>query len=53
MPSTLGALITLIWARDPEEGIVYEAKLCQSPKGYKAYPLTSFQVAFNLPFKLP
>lgn len=42
-----------IWARDPEEDIVYEAKLCQSPKGYKAYPLTSFQVAFNLPFVLP
>jgi hypothetical protein len=44
---------TRIWARDPEEDIVYEAKLCQSPKGYKAYPLTSFQVAYNLPFKLP
>lgn len=42
-----------IWARDPEEDIVYEAKLCQAPKGYKAYPLTSFQVAHNLPFKLP
>lgn len=42
-----------IWARDPEEDIVYEAKLCQPPKGYKAYPLTSFQVAYNLPFELP
>jgi hypothetical protein len=42
-----------IWVRDPEEDIVYEAKLCQQPKGYKAYPLTSFQVAYNLPFDLP
>jgi hypothetical protein len=42
-----------VWVRDPEEDIVYEAKLCQPPKGYKAYPLTSFQVAYNLPFELP
>lgn len=42
----------IVWARDPEDDIVYEAKLCQQPKGYKAYPLTSFQVEYNLPFKL-
>ena len=42
-----------IWVRDPEEDIVYEVRLCESPKGYKAYPLTSFQVAYNLPFLLP
>ena len=42
-----------LWVRDPEEDIVYEAKLCNLPKGYKAYPLTSFQVAHNLPFELP
>lgn len=42
-----------LWVRDPEEEIVYEAKLCRNPKGYKAYPLTSFQVLHNLPFKLP
>lgn len=42
-----------LWVRDPEEHIVYEAKLCEPPKGYKAYPLTSFQVAHNLPFVLP
>lgn len=42
-----------LWVRDPEEDIVYEAKLCSEPKGYKAYPLTSFQVIHNLPFKLP
>jgi len=44
----------LLWARDPEDpGIVYEAKLSAPPNGYKAYPLTSFQVEFNLPFELP
>lgn len=42
-----------LWVRDPEEAIVYEAKLCREPKGYKANPLTSFQVIHNLPFKLP
>lgn len=42
-----------IWAKDPEEDIVYEAKICEPPKGYKAYPLTSYQVAYNLPIKLP
>lgn len=47
-----GEMPARIWARDPEEDVVYEAKLCQPPKGYKAYPLTSFQVAFNLPFEL-
>ncbi|WP_156953856.1 hypothetical protein ACOZ4Y_08670 [Komagataeibacter rhaeticus] len=41
-----------LWVRDPEENVVYEAKLCQPPKGYKAYPLTSYQVAHNLPFVL-
>jgi hypothetical protein len=48
-----GVMPSRVWARDPEEDIIYEAKLCQPPKGYKAYPLTSFQVAYNLPFKLP
>lgn len=48
-----GEMPDRIWARDPEDNIVYEAKLCQPPKGYKAYPLTSFQVAHNLPFDLP
>jgi hypothetical protein len=48
-----GIMPLRIWVRDPEDDIVYEAKLSQPPKGYKAYPLTSFQVAFNLPFKLP
>ena len=43
-----------LWARDPEDAtIVYEAKLSEPPNGYKAYPLTSFQVEFNLPFDLP
>lgn len=48
-----GEMPDRIWARDPDEDIVYEAKLCQLPKGYKAYPLTAFQVAYNLPFELP
>lgn len=44
----------LLWARDPDESsIVYEAKLADPPDGYKAYPLTSYQVEFNLPFKMP
>ena len=43
-----------IWARDPEDpNLIYEAKLCSPPKGYKAYPLTRFQVEFNLPITLP
>lgn len=48
-----GSMPARLWARDPEDDIVYEAKLCEAPKGYKAYPLTSFQVAHNLPFELP
>ncbi len=47
-----GVMPSRLWVRDPEEDIVYEAKLCQPPKGYKAYPLTSYQVANNLPFPL-
>ncbi len=43
-----------LWGRDPDEpSLVYEAKLCSSPNGYKAYPLTSWQVEHNLPFELP
>lgn len=43
-----------VWARDPDDpSLVYEAKLCEPPKGYKAYPLTSFQVEYNLPFEMP
>jgi hypothetical protein len=43
-----------LWARDPDDAkIVYEAKLVQPPNGYKAYPLTAYQVEFNLPFELP
>ncbi len=48
-----GTMPSRIWVRDPEEEIVYEAKLSTPPKGYKAYPLTSYQVAHNLPFDLP
>lgn len=48
-----GIMPARLWARDPEEDIVYEAKLSEPPKGYKAYPLTSFQIAYNLPFLLP
>ncbi|WP_156427398.1 hypothetical protein [Novosphingobium sp. Fuku2-ISO-50] len=48
-----GIMPVRLWVRDPEEDIVYEAKLCEPPKGYKAYPLTSYQVAYNLPFVLP
>lgn len=44
----------ILWARDPEEpNLVYEAKLSHPPHGYKAYPLTSFQAEFNLPFQMP
>lgn len=44
----------LLWARDPDDpNVVYEAKLAFPPNGYKAYPLTSFQVEFNLPFVMP
>ena len=43
-----------LWARDPDDpNIVYEAKLAFPPNGYKAYPLTKFQVEFNLPFEMP
>lgn len=43
-----------VWARDPDDpDLVYEAKLCSPPHGYKAYPLTDFQAKFNLPFVLP
>ncbi|WP_439815503.1 hypothetical protein [Zavarzinia sp. CC-PAN008] len=42
-----------LWVRDPEDDIVYEVKICKPPKGYKAYPLTSYQIAYNLPFELP
>jgi hypothetical protein len=43
-----------LWARDPDDpSVVYEAKLCTPPDGYKAYPLTTYQVEFNLPFELP
>jgi hypothetical protein len=43
-----------LWARDPDDSsLVYEAKLTAPPDGYKAYPLTSYQVEFNLPFVMP
>ena len=43
-----------VWARDPDDpNLVYEAKICSPPKGYKAYPLTTFQVEYNLPFVMP
>lgn len=48
-----GQMPTRLWVRDPEDDVVYEAKLCDAPKGYKAYPITSFQVTENMPFKLP
>lgn len=49
-----GGKPALLWARDPEDpGLVYEAKLCSPPNGYKAYPLTTFQAEYNLPFRLP
>ncbi len=49
-----GVMPSLIWARDPDDAnLVYEAKLCEPPKGYKAYPLTSYQVEYNMPFDMP
>lgn len=49
-----GMMPARVWARDPENpGLVYEAKFCTPPKGYKAYPLTSFQVDYNIPFEMP
>lgn len=44
-----------VWARDPDNReLVYEAKRLSHPSnGYKAYPLTSFQAANNLPIILP
>ncbi len=54
IPEEAGQKPSRLWARDPEDAsIVYEAKLSNPPNGYKAYPLTSFQVEFNLPFELP
>ena len=42
-----------LWVRDPDDiNLVYEAQLCAPPDGYKAYPLTSFQVEF-LPIVMP
>lgn len=50
----VGVMPSPVWARDPDNAdLVYEAKLCSPPNGYKAYPLTSFQVEFNLPFEMP
>jgi hypothetical protein len=50
----VGVMPSPVWARDPDNpDIVYEAKLCSPPTGYKAYPITSFQVEFNLPFEMP
>ena len=43
-----------VWVRDPEDAnVVYEAKLCGEPGDYKAYPLTTFQVEYNIPFVMP
>lgn len=54
IPEEAGQKPSRLWARDPEDPkIVYEAKLSDPPNGYKAYPLTPFQVEFNLPFELP
>ena len=48
-----GGLPRLIWARDPDDpDLVYEAKLCQPPAGYKGYPLTRFQSEYNLPIEV-
>lgn len=53
IPGDDGQKPSRLWARDPEDpSIVYEAKLSDPPNGYKAYPLTTFQVEFNLPFEL-
>lgn len=50
----IGVMPSRVWVRDPEDpAVVYEAKLCSPPpKSYKAYPLTSFQVEYNVPFEL-
>jgi len=49
-----GVMPSPIWARDPDDPeLVYEGKLCAPPNGYKAYPLTSFQVQYNIPFEIP
>lgn len=54
IPEGAGQKPSILWARDPDDPrIVYEAKLCSPPDGYKAYPLTAFQVEFNLPFEMP
>jgi len=43
-----------LWARDPDDrNIVYEAQLAYPPDGYKAYPLTTHQVQYSLPFVMP
>ena len=50
----VGMMPSPVWVRDPEDPqLVYEAKLCSPPKGYKAYPLTPFQVEYNIPFEIP
>lgn len=50
-----GIMPSPVWAQDPEcQELVYEAKLLTSPpNGYKAYPLTCFQVEYNIPFVMP
>jgi len=49
-----GAMPNKVWARDPDDAdLIYEAKLCAPPDGYKGYPLTKFQSRFNLPIELP
>lgn len=50
-PDTLPAVV---WARDVDEPtLVYEAKRLSTPSnGYKAYPLSMFQVD-NLPVRVP
>ncbi len=50
-----GVMPSPVWARDPENPeLVYEGKLLSTPpKGYKAYPQTSFQVDYNVPFVMP
>jgi hypothetical protein len=53
VPSEGGGLPAMVWAKDPDDpDLVYEAKLRSPPDGYKAYPLTKFQVRFNLPISL-
>jgi len=42
-----------VWIRDPDDyKLVYEAKLRESPLGYKAYPLTRFQAEYNIPIEV-